>query len=162
MGIRTVVGFMIGFPGDTEQSIGQVLRYAKRLNPTFANFNVVTPYPGTVFFAENRHRIVETDYSRYSSYDPVFKYDNLTAWELTRLNGRCFNHYYFRWEYLRGNAHLLWPALQRFGWVRSWFSAAGGRTAHAVVPQWPSGPKSLKHKGIRAHTPRRLYKNSVY
>ena len=50
LGIRTVAGFMIGFPEDTEYSIRQVLRYALALGPTFANFNVVTPYPGTAFF----------------------------------------------------------------------------------------------------------------
>ena len=61
MGIRTVAGFLIGFPDDTEQSIRNVAQYAKRLNPTFANFNVVTPYPGTEFFAENRDRIADAD-----------------------------------------------------------------------------------------------------
>ena len=47
LGIRTVAGFMIGFPEDTELSIRRVRDYAMALGPTFANFNVVTPYPGT-------------------------------------------------------------------------------------------------------------------
>ncbi len=155
LGIRTTGGFLIGFPDDTEQSIREVARYAKRLNPTFANFNVITPYPGTEFFAENRHRIAEGDYSRYSSYNPVFKYDNLTRRELTRLNGWCFNHFYFRWDYLRENGHLLWPALQRFGWGRSSFSAVGGDAAHPALPRPVSGLEMLKRKGLRADTPHR-------
>ena len=154
-GIRTAAGFMIGFPDDTEQSIRQVARYAKRLNPTFANFNVVTPYPGTEFFAENRHRIAETDYNRYSSYTPVFNYDNLTPRELMRLNGRCFNNFYFRWEYLRENAHLLWPALRRWGWGGSRYAAVGSDAAHPAVPRPLSGLEMLKRKGLRADIPHR-------
>jgi radical SAM superfamily enzyme YgiQ (UPF0313 family) len=155
LGIRTAAGFMIGFPDDTEQSIRQVARYAKRLNPTFANFNIVTPYPGTEFFAENRHRIAETDYSRYSSYTPVFKYDDLTPRELARLHGRCFNTFYFRWEYLRENAHLLWPALLRFGRGGNSYPALGGDSAHPTVPRPLSGLETLKSKGLRADTPHR-------
>jgi anaerobic magnesium-protoporphyrin IX monomethyl ester cyclase len=155
LGIRTTAGFLIGFPDDTEQSIRQVGRYAKRLNPTFANFNMVTPYPGTEFFAENRHRIAETDFSRYSSYTPVFKYDNLTPRELTRLHGRCFNNFYFRWEYLRKNAHLLWPALWRFGCNGSSYAAVGSDPAHPAVPRPLSGLEIMKRKGLRRDTPHR-------
>ena len=137
LGIRTVAGFMIGFPDDTEPSIRRVAACAKRLNPTFANFNLVTPYPGTAFFAENRGRIAATDFERYSSYDPVFKYDSLTPAELTGLSALCFNHFYFRWEYLCKNAHLLYPALRRFAGL--WQSARGlldsfARRRGGVIP----------------------------
>ncbi len=57
LGIRTVAGFMIGFPEDTELSIRRVRDYAMALGPTFANFNVVTPYPGTAFFEQMRDRL---------------------------------------------------------------------------------------------------------
>jgi radical SAM superfamily enzyme YgiQ (UPF0313 family) len=115
MGIRTVAGFMIGFPEDTEYSIRQVLRYAESLGPTFANFNVVTPYPGTEFFAEMRDRLGELDYSRMNVYTPMLKYDHLTPERIEGLLAKCFRHYYFRWQYLRENARLLWPRLRRFG-----------------------------------------------
>jgi anaerobic magnesium-protoporphyrin IX monomethyl ester cyclase len=139
LGIRVIAGFMIGFPDDTMQSIGQVAQYAKLLNPTFANFNVVTPYPETDFFNENRHRITDGDYERYSSYAPVLKYDSLTCEELMRLNGQSFNRFYFRWQYLRENAHLLWPALQRFGWGRCSLRAELAGSACPAVPRPLSG-----------------------
>jgi anaerobic magnesium-protoporphyrin IX monomethyl ester cyclase len=126
LGIRTVAGFMIGFPDDTEQSIRLVEGYAKWLNPTFANFNMVTPYPGTEFFQKNQHRIADWDYSRYSSYTPVLNYKYLKPDELTKLHAACFIHFYFRWNYLFSNAHLIWPMLQRFGGgVRSWACSSG-------------------------------------
>ena len=65
---------MIGFPEDTEESIRDVLRYAKAVNPTFANFNIVTPYPGTEFFEEIKPQIATFDTTKYTVYTPVLKY----------------------------------------------------------------------------------------
>ncbi len=114
MGIRTVAGFMVGFPEDTEENIMWVLRYARKVNPTFANFNVVTPYPGTEFFNEVKDQIADHDFSKYSVYHPVMKYKHLTSEEVSELHSRCFTKYYFRSRYFKDNGLLLWPGLQRF------------------------------------------------
>ena len=114
LGIRTVAGFMIGFPGDTQQSIWDVLNYARVVNPTYANFNIVTPYPGTPFFDEVRDQIADHDYSKYSVYQPVMKYENLTASQVAEMHGRCFEKFYFRARYVKENGLLLWPQLRRF------------------------------------------------
>ena len=112
--IRTVAGFLIGFPEDTEQSVRRVRDYAIALGPTFANFNVVTPYPGTAFFDQMRDRLGEIDYSRFNVYTPLLKYEHLTPERTEWLLAKCFRRYYFRWQYLRQNAALLWPVLRRF------------------------------------------------
>ncbi len=112
--IRTVAGFMIGFPGDTEQSIYDVLNYARVVNPTYANFNIVTPYPGTGFYDEVKDQIEDHDYNNYSVYQPVMKYENLTSAEVAELHGKCFEKFYFRARYLKENGLLLWPQLRRF------------------------------------------------
>ena len=114
LGIRTVAGFMIGFPEDTEASILSVLAYARKVNPTYANFNIVTPYPGTPFYAEVKDEIAETDLSRYSVYEPVLKYKHLSADQVRTLHTRCMRGFYFRSRYFADNSHLLWPLLQRF------------------------------------------------
>jgi radical SAM superfamily enzyme YgiQ (UPF0313 family) len=113
LGIRTVAGFMIGFPEDTESSIAHVLAYARELNPTYANFNIVTPYPGTPFFAAIKQQIADFDFGKYDVYQAVLKYKHLTPQRLMELHGRCFERFYFRTRYLRANAHLLWPWLPR-------------------------------------------------
>ncbi|HEY3392059.1 MAG TPA: radical SAM protein [Lacipirellulaceae bacterium] len=115
LGIRTVAGFMIGFPCDTEQSIKRVLAYAREVNPTFANFNIVTPYPGTQFFAEMKSQIADRDFGKYDVYHAVLKYEHLTPQRVMELHGWCFERYYFRMRYLRANAHLLWPWLRKLG-----------------------------------------------
>jgi anaerobic magnesium-protoporphyrin IX monomethyl ester cyclase len=159
LGIRTVAGFMIGFPDDTPESIRGVERYARRLNPTFANFNIVTPYPGTEFAAQNRARIADLDYSRYSSYSPVLNYVNLSSKEIVRFHARCFNSFYFRWRYLRDNARLIWPALGRFGWGAGASGSQKGHV-HPAIPRLASGLEMLGRRGLRPDTPHPLRRTS--
>jgi radical SAM superfamily enzyme YgiQ (UPF0313 family) len=118
LGIRTVAGFMIGFPEDTEESIRYVLRYAKGVNPTFANFNVVTPYPGTEFYEEIKAQIDTFDTTKYTVYTPVLKYKNLTSQRVAELHAKCFVGYYFRTRWLLANGPLLWPSLRWLGMGR--------------------------------------------
>ena len=155
MGIRTVAGFLIGFPEDTVESIRRVMHYATEVNPTFANFNIVTPYPGTEFFEQIKDQIADFDYSRYTVYTPVLKYKNLTAAEVSALHAKCFNRFFFRWEYLAENAHLLWPSLKRFGIGRSSScNGTNGDAAHPRVPR-PRGAELLRKKGLRQDGPHR-------
>ena len=44
--------FIIGFPTDNEDSIMKTIEYAKKLNTTFSQFSVWTPYPGTPVYKE--------------------------------------------------------------------------------------------------------------
>ena len=153
LGIRTVAGFMIGFPDDTEQSIRRVMDYAQAVNPTFANFNIVTPYPGTEFFEQIKDRIAEFDYSRYTVYTPVLNYTHMTVEHLAALHAECFNRFYFRWRYLRGNAAVLLPALGLLGIGGGQSQAtASPRPAHRGVPK-PKGldtsGKAFDRKGLR-------------
>jgi radical SAM superfamily enzyme YgiQ (UPF0313 family) len=138
LGIRTVAGFMIGFPEDTEYSIRQVLRYAMSLGPTFANFNVVTPYPGTAFFDAMRDRIETIDYNRFNVYTPLLKYDHLSPRQVEGLLGKCFQHYYFRWQYFKENAALLWPGLRGLGLGAEPRHDVLEMTAKAGAPRLPA------------------------
>jgi radical SAM superfamily enzyme YgiQ (UPF0313 family) len=114
MGIRTVAGFMVGFPEDTEESILEVLSYARRVNPTYANFNIVTPYPGTEFYQQVQEQIEDFDFSHYSVYEPILRYKHLSRAQVTALHARCMRGFYFRSRYFVDNGLLLWPFLKRF------------------------------------------------
>lgn len=152
MGIRTVAGFLIGFPSDTAQSIREVGQYAKQVGPTYANFNVVTPYPGTEFFQLSKQQIGDFDFSRYTSFTPVMKYEHLTPEQVSELHHWCARRFYFRWGYLTENAHLLWPWLQKLGLGRE-------RPADDPARESPAGPhrvaadETLRRKGLRQDKP---------
>jgi len=133
LGVRTVAGFMIGFPEDNEKAIRDVYRYAKAVNPTWANFNIVTPYPGTEFFHLVKDQIANFDFSQYSVYNPVMKYQHLTPERVAELHSECFQKYYFRGGWLRDNAALVWPWLRSLGLGR----AKAPQAAPAKAPAEP-------------------------
>jgi anaerobic magnesium-protoporphyrin IX monomethyl ester cyclase len=159
LGIRTVAGFLIGFPEDTEESIRRVWQYAIAIRPTFANFNVVTPYPGTPFFDQMRGRIADPDFSRFTVYSPVLAYEHLSTERVSELLGKCFRRFYFRWEYLRENASFLWPRVARVG-TRAGRSGVAPVAGHAGVPPPPSGFDALRRKDLRADGPHHLGRGS--
>jgi radical SAM superfamily enzyme YgiQ (UPF0313 family) len=145
LGIRTVAGFMIGFPEDTEKSIMGVLKYAKQVNPTWANFNVVTPYPGTEFFQIVKDQIANFDFTQYNVYTPVMKYQHLTPKQVQELHAKCFIKYYFRGRWLDTNAHLAWPWLRAFGIGKKWLAQEEALTKAEPAPA--PAPAGETHTG---------------
>ena len=130
LGIRVISGFMIGFPEDTTETIRNVLKYAKRVNPFGANFNVCTPYPGTAFINEITEQIESRDWSRYDVYTPNLKYDNFTTEEMHAWHQKCFNSYYFRWKYLKLNWQFFFPRLHA---MTSIFTGSAAMAKTAMV-----------------------------
>jgi len=51
-GIDTACFFLFGFPGETEKQMHETIAWAETLNPTYASFHAVTPYPGTPLYAQ--------------------------------------------------------------------------------------------------------------
>ena len=143
LGIRVIAGFMIGFPEDTNETIRNVLKYAKRVNPFGANFNVCTPYPGTGFIGEITDQIESRDWSRYDVYTPNLKYENFTTEEIAAWHQKCFTSYYFRWKFLQSNWQFLFPRVHA---VTSLFSRA---PAEAVVPEQKATESSSPAAAVR-------------
>jgi radical SAM superfamily enzyme YgiQ (UPF0313 family) len=51
-GVRVMVNFMIGAPGESVADLQATFALARRLRPDFVEFNVCTPYPGSELYAE--------------------------------------------------------------------------------------------------------------
>ena len=147
MGIRTIAGFLLGFPHDNETSIRGLLDYALQLNPTRAEFQILTPYPGTRFFDERScgAAIPETGADGTPALQEVSG-PSLALEQLQSLQGECFERFYCRWRYLRANAHLLWPGLARLGIGREPEANADGTPAHAGPPRPMSGQELLRRR----------------
>ena len=52
IGIQTSASFVIGFPGETTGSIAKTKYFSVKLNPLFAVFFRLIPYPGTMLYKE--------------------------------------------------------------------------------------------------------------
>lgn len=49
-GVEIHASFLFGLPGETEKTIMQTIKYAKKMNPDMISFNILTPYPGTELY----------------------------------------------------------------------------------------------------------------
>jgi radical SAM superfamily enzyme YgiQ (UPF0313 family) len=84
IGIEILTFFMIGFPGETKESISKTFEWAKELKPNRAWFGPVTPYPGTKLYeiAEKKGWLLSKDIKDYDSREPVMRTDDLTQKEI--------------------------------------------------------------------------------
>jgi radical SAM superfamily enzyme YgiQ (UPF0313 family) len=92
--------FIIGLPGETEDTIQETIAFAKKLPLDIALFHVAAPYPGTPFFFE----VVENKWfrpgTRWEHVDmdkgTVLDYPNLPAERLLYWQKRAFREWAFR------------------------------------------------------------------
>jgi len=108
-GIRNWGYFIIGLPGETEETIRETIRLSRRLPLDLALFHIAAPYPGSPFFFE----VVEKGWfrpgTRWEQVDmdrsTVVDYPHLRAEELERWARRAFRAWALRpgplWTYLR-------------------------------------------------------------
>jgi radical SAM superfamily enzyme YgiQ (UPF0313 family) len=99
-GIVTAAFYVLGFLQDTWQSIAATIDYATDLGSTFAQFKILTPYPGTPMFKQLEPLLTETDWERYDGFTPTFEHPNLTHREMRFLLGAAYTRFYMRPSYL--------------------------------------------------------------
>ncbi len=131
-GIRNWGYFIIGLPGETEETIQQTIRFARRLPLDLVLFHIAAPYPGSPLFFQ----VVEQGWfrpgTRWEQVDmdrsTVLDYPHLRAEELERWARRAFRAWALRpgpaLTYLRMflSSPTMWrPALEigleSLGWA---------------------------------------------
>jgi len=99
-GIKNWGYFIIGLPGETEETIRETIDFSKSLPLDIALFHVAAPYPGTPFFFD----VVENDWfrrgTRWEQVDmdrgTVLDYPNLSAERLLYWQRRAFREWALR------------------------------------------------------------------
>ncbi|MHA1210388.1 MAG: B12-binding domain-containing radical SAM protein, partial [Candidatus Freyarchaeota archaeon] len=76
VGMEIIGSFIIGFPGETVDTIKKTINFAKFLKPDYAQFTICTPYPGTELYeiiekSENM-QLLTRDWSEYDALKPVY------------------------------------------------------------------------------------------
>ena len=130
-GIKNWGYFMIGLPGETEETIQQTIDLAKRLPLDLALFHIAAPHPGTPFYLE----VMENGWFRpgvpWEDVDmdrsTVLDYPHLSAEQLEAHARRAFRAWALRpgpiWTYLRSinNLAVLRSAIdigiQQLAWI---------------------------------------------
>ena len=116
LGIVTAAFYVLGFLQDDWNSIAATIDYATDLGSTFAQFKMLTPYPGTPMFRQIEPLLTETDWEKFDGFTPTFKHPNLTDRELRFLLGAAYKRFYMRPSYLANFLKIQNTA------VREWVS----------------------------------------
>lgn len=131
-GIKNWGYFIIGLPGETEETIRETIEFSKKLPLDIALFHIAAPYPGTPFFFE----VVKNGWfrpgTRWEEVDmdgsTVLDYPHLRAEQLEYWQKRAFREWAFRpgpiltllksmnsWEGIKSAFDI---AFQHLRWVR--------------------------------------------
>lgn len=96
--------FMIGLPGETEETIKQTIDFAVELNVRYAIFNIFVPYPGCDLFdtlsasdeINFTHWAEFTSYPSYAGGKPVYVPKGLSHETLMKLQKYAMKKFYLR------------------------------------------------------------------
>ena len=105
MDFETNCFFIIGNPGETEQTVDDTIEFAMELDPDIAQFTVAIPYPGTEMFQvlQQQNRITNfdwNDYDYFSSGRQIFEHEHL-KYDVIRLKyAEAYRRFYLRPRYI--------------------------------------------------------------
>jgi radical SAM superfamily enzyme YgiQ (UPF0313 family) len=94
--IATIAFYVIGFLQDTEESIEELIRFSMDLDSTYANFKILTPYPGTPQFKQLKPLVNEADWEKFDGYTLNFNHPVLTPKRARLMLGMAYSRYFFR------------------------------------------------------------------
>jgi anaerobic magnesium-protoporphyrin IX monomethyl ester cyclase len=107
-GIKCWGYFMIGLPGETQETVRETVQLAKSLPLDLALFHVAVPYPGTDFYFKAIHEgwLKTSSWELFDMNDTsVVDYPGMKAEEIIRQTQRAYREFYLRprqiWRLLR-------------------------------------------------------------
>ncbi len=146
-GIRSFGFFILGYPGDTRESLERTVDYAIDLGPDFANFYPAVPYPGTELYAKATAKgwLASDDWSRmeYSYY--LLEGNGLDEPTVLAAINRARRRFYLRPSYVARHAGDI-ARLVTSKWDIAWHLGSrmifGPGSAPAPVELQPAGAAS--------------------
>ncbi len=102
VGLMTIANVVLGFPGETEETAKQTIRFVQKLNPEDVGFYLATPYPGTPMYEQvvKNGWLRETDFDRYDTAGPIFETPQLSMQKLAELRYKAYQQFYLRPGYV--------------------------------------------------------------
>ena len=101
IGINVKAMYIIGMPTDSPSTFLKTINYAIKINSTFAQFNVFTPYPGTPAYSEYKGIITKKKYEEFTQTQLVFKHKNFNDNDILKLLNFSIRSYYLRISWIK-------------------------------------------------------------
>ena len=102
VGLMTVANVVLGFPGETKETIWETIKFVEKLSPDDVGYYIATPYPGTPLYDSviNDGSLKVTDFDRYDTATPLFDIPGLSMQELREIREQAFQRFYLRPAYV--------------------------------------------------------------
>jgi radical SAM superfamily enzyme YgiQ (UPF0313 family) len=104
-GIETRAFYILGFPGETMETIKRTIETSIELNTDFVIYNIAIPMPGTAIFDEAKENNLllyngKELYDRTDGPHPLIRLKDVTPEELVQLYNTAYRKYYLRPKYI--------------------------------------------------------------
>jgi radical SAM superfamily enzyme YgiQ (UPF0313 family) len=112
VGIATIANYMLGFPGETEESMKKTIALSREIDSDIAEFSIYMPLPGTELAAkaDRAGEIVENDLSRFDYARPTYSEDLLPPDLVKKYHRAAVLGFYLRPRYI----------MRRLARIRDW------------------------------------------
>jgi len=139
-GIRVKGLFMLGLPGETEESVRRSMDYVFSLPLDDFNLSKLTPFPGSPMYQDiNRFGKFDENWELMNAANFTFIPDGFTRDSLERHHLEFYRRYFSRGRTILGYASMIWKSPD--SWRRFWIDLptflrftrrAGGNDSRAV------------------------------
>ncbi len=101
-GVKTYGLFLIGLPWETRETVEQTIRFSQKLNPSFLDFNIAYPLPGTEYYrlAKEMGLFDDKDLPKGDYARPIVRTLDLNTEELVRFRKKALLSFYLRPSYV--------------------------------------------------------------
>ncbi|HPI03270.1 MAG TPA: radical SAM protein [Candidatus Goldiibacteriota bacterium] len=101
-GIECRTSFMLGNPGDTEETLQQTIDFSIKLDADLAMYNITTPFPGTEMYkwAQDNGYLMTNDWSKYDFSTAVMNLPTVSPEKIEEYYHRAHRLFYGRPKYL--------------------------------------------------------------
>jgi anaerobic magnesium-protoporphyrin IX monomethyl ester cyclase len=95
-GLFVAVSTIIGYPGETVESMQQTADLMRRIEPDDAWLCIATPYPGTELRAlvERNGWKMTNDWTKYNTMNPIFENPTVDSGEYSKMRRKFYNSFY--------------------------------------------------------------------
>jgi len=103
LALNQLVNNILGFPWETIDDMKKTVDFAIKLKPSYAQFTVLTPYPGTPLFnyALKYNLIEDWNWEHYTTIRPIMKGFYFTRKQLGRMLRYAYRKFYMRFGFIK-------------------------------------------------------------
>ena len=112
-GLRVRAFFMLGLPGETEETMQQTINFAKSLDLDVAVFHIATPLPGTELFKIAKERgelsqdVAWDKYLMFSAEELPYVTKTLTREVVREYSKKAYREFYLRPRFILGQVSRI-------------------------------------------------------